>query len=107
MVAKAEAMFRQRGVVRGVVDVGLLRTRALLAAHADAEAQALLDALQPTLAQASTEQRAIAQLLRAELAARAGNPTQAVTTLQQPRQWAADSGLRYLDRKSTRLHYSH
>ena len=93
---KADALFRQREDQRGLVDVGLLRARALLAAHADGDTRALLDALQPTLAQASTEQRAIAQLLRAELAARAGNPTQAVAMLRQARQWAADSGVRYL-----------
>lgn len=94
--SKAESLFRQREDQRGIVDVGLLRARALLAAHADAKAQALLDALQPTLAQASTEQRAIAQLLRAELATRAGDTKQAATMLQQARQWAASSGVRHL-----------
>lgn len=93
---KAEALFRQREDQRGVVDAGLLRAQALLAAHADGEARALLDTLQPTLVQASAEQRAIAQLLHAELATRAGDTAEAAAMLQQARQWAAGSGVRHL-----------
>ncbi|MGY1424943.1 protein kinase domain-containing protein [Lysobacter sp. A289] len=93
---KAETLFRQREDQRGVADAGLLRARALLAAHADTEARALLDALQPTLAQASTEQRAIAQLLRSKLATRTNGATPATAMLRQAREWAANSGVRHL-----------
>ncbi len=93
---QAESLFRQREDQRGIVDVGLLRAQALLVARADAETRELLDTLQPTLAEASTEQRAIAQLLRAELAARAGDTVQAAAMLRQARQWAANSGVRRL-----------
>ncbi|GGK03470.1 serine/threonine-protein kinase [Luteimonas terricola] len=93
---KAETLFRQREDQRGVADAVLLRTQALLASHADAGARALLDALQPTLAQASTEQRAIAQMLHAELATRAGDAAQATAMLRQAREWAANSGVRHL-----------
>ncbi|MGV8942099.1 MAG: protein kinase domain-containing protein [Lysobacter sp.] len=94
--SKAESLFRQREDQRGIVDVGLLRTQALLAAQADPPARALLDALQPTLAQASTEQRAIAKLLSAELAVRAGDNAAAAAMLREAWQWAVSSGVRQL-----------
>ncbi|MBW3551016.1 MAG: tetratricopeptide repeat protein, partial [Proteobacteria bacterium] len=91
---RAEALFRQREDQRGIVDISLLRAQAFLATHADTEAREVLEALQPILPQAAIEQRAIAQLLQAELAARAGRPTQAADALRQARQWAAASGVR-------------
>lgn len=64
----AGALFRQREDARGQADVGLLRAQALAAAHADAQAREVLQALAPLLARGSSEQRGIAALLRAQLA---------------------------------------
>ncbi|MCA1714217.1 MAG: tetratricopeptide repeat protein, partial [Gammaproteobacteria bacterium] len=93
---KAAALFREREDQRGIVDVGLLRAQAQLAAHADAAARKTLDGLEPVLAQASAEQRGIAALLRSELAARAGDDRARQLALQQARQLAQQSGVRLL-----------
>jgi tetratricopeptide (TPR) repeat protein len=93
---KAEDSFRRREDPRGASDAGLLHVDALLAAHADAAARTALDALAPELAEASSEQRAIALVLRAELARRQGDGRAAALALQQARQLAAASGIRQL-----------
>lgn len=93
---KAEDAFRQRDDLRGGGDAALLRTEALLAAHADDGARKALDALQPGLAQASSEQRAIAQLQLAELARRGNDAAAAVRHLREARQLAEASGVRQL-----------
>jgi len=93
---KAEALFRQREDQRGIADVGLLRAQAQLAAQADTAARSTLDGLTEALAQASTEQRGIAALLRSELAARAGDDGARRQALQQARQLAQQSGVRLL-----------
>ena len=93
---RAEASFRQREDPRGASDAGLLRVDALLAAHADAAASTALDALAPALAESSSEQRAIAQVLRAELAARRGDRNASTAALRQARQLSASSGIRQL-----------
>ena len=92
----AEALFRQREDRRGMLDSALLEAQALLAVHADDEAGRVLDALEPDLADAPAEQQAIAGVLRAGLARRAGYAAQAVAMLQQARQLAATSGVRQL-----------
>lgn len=93
---KAEASFRQREYPRGISDAGLLQVDALLAAHADAAARDALDALAPALAESSSEQHAIALVLRAELAARRGDKSAATLALRQARQLTATSGIRQL-----------
>jgi tetratricopeptide (TPR) repeat protein len=93
---KAGASFRQREDPRGASDAGLLHVDALLAAHADAAARTALDALAPELAESSSEQRAIALVLRAELARRHGDEPATTLALQQARQLAAASGIRQL-----------
>lgn len=93
---RAEALFARRDDVRGRSDAVLLRTQALLAMHADAEAGAALDALAPALGQVSAEQRAIAGLLRAELARRRGDAARASQLLRDAAKLAADSGVRAL-----------
>ena len=92
----AEASFRRRDDARGAVDAGLLHVEALLAAHAPVPAQRMLDALQPALAEVSVEQRAIAQLLRAQHALDDGDPGGAAKALGEARKLAAPTGVRQL-----------
>ncbi|WP_394540624.1 serine/threonine-protein kinase [Lysobacter enzymogenes] len=92
----AQALFAQRDDARGQADVGLLRAQALAAAHAGAQARATLDALAPQLAQASSEQRGIAALLRAQLDRAGGERSGERAALGQARQHAARSGVRLL-----------
>ncbi|MDB6163074.1 MAG: tetratricopeptide repeat family protein [Xanthomonadaceae bacterium] len=93
---KAADSFRGRDDPRGQSDAGLLQVDALLAAHADGQAQQVLSALQPAVAKASAEQRAIAQLLQAELAQRANSPHKASQALRAASQVATGSGIREL-----------
>jgi len=93
---QAGELFRQREDARGRIDVDLLRIQALMQAHALAEAQRLLGEQREALAQASSEQRAIAYLLQAQLAVRAGRAAQAAPALRQARQLAEASGVRQL-----------
>ncbi|KGM55982.1 serine/threonine protein kinase [Lysobacter daejeonensis GH1-9] len=93
---KAAALFRQRDDDRGLLDVGLLRAQALLAAHADTDAGRALEGLSKQIAAASTEQRAIADLLRAELAHRRGDQNAEAEALQDATQLAKASGVRSL-----------
>jgi tetratricopeptide (TPR) repeat protein len=93
---KAEAQFRAREDWRGLADAGLLRVQALLFAHADAEARKALDELASAVQQASTEQRGIAALLRAELADRATDRSARARALAEARRFATASGVRQL-----------
>lgn len=93
---KAMASFRQREDPRGATDAGLLKVDALLAAHADAAAEKALDALTPSLARTSREQRAIALLLRAELAMRQGDRAGAHDVIGRADTLARASGIRLL-----------
>jgi tetratricopeptide (TPR) repeat protein len=93
---KAEASFRQRQDPRGQSDAGLLHVDALLAAHADGEAQRVLASLQQALAESSVEQQAIAAVQRAELAQRGGDRKQAAVALRDARRLTAGSGIRQL-----------
>lgn len=95
-IERAEALFRQHEDQRSLIDVGLLRAQVQLAAHAGAAAQQTLDALQPMLAEASNEQRAIAAATRAELAQRAGDAGRASDALVEARRLAASAGVRQL-----------
>jgi hypothetical protein len=69
---------------------------ALLAAHADKAAEAMLDSLTPSLHRTSREQRAIALVLRAELAARHGDDAGTRRALASARTLAGSSGIRLL-----------
>ncbi|WP_147653757.1 serine/threonine-protein kinase [Vulcaniibacterium gelatinicum] len=89
---RAQVLFAQREDPRGRLDAGLLHVRALLAAGDAAQARARLDALEPLLAEASTEQRAIARLLQAQLE----DGTAARTALAEAQRLAEASGVRQL-----------
>ncbi|WP_255595002.1 tetratricopeptide repeat protein [Lysobacter sp. BMK333-48F3] len=93
---RAGALFRQRDDLRGQIDVELLQVQALLDARALARARALLDRRRGSMQQASSEQRAIADLLAAQLAAQQGRPAEAANALQQARRLAEASGVRQL-----------
>ena len=86
----------QRDDPRGRADAGLLRVQALLAAHADAQAAEALQALAPSVAQASEEQRGIDALLRAEIARRSGATAAWRTALDQAATHAKASGVQLL-----------
>jgi tetratricopeptide (TPR) repeat protein len=92
----AERLFAARDDVRGRSDAALLKAQALLAMHADAEAGKVLDALAPVMATVSVEQRAIAALLRAQLASRAGDAARTQASLVEARRLATQSGIRAL-----------
>jgi tetratricopeptide (TPR) repeat protein len=92
-LAAAAALFAEREDQRGEIDVALLRVRReSLLGRLDA-AQAGLEALVPRLAQASTEQAAIAALLRARIAMARGDAGAAAAALAQARARAAASGV--------------
>jgi tetratricopeptide (TPR) repeat protein len=93
---KAEASFRQRKDPRGASDAGLLRVDALLAAGATDEAVSALAALSNDLADAPSEQRAIAKVLQADIASRRGDRSQALQAIRDARKLARDSGIRQL-----------
>ncbi|MCM2336583.1 MAG: tetratricopeptide repeat protein, partial [Pseudomonas sp.] len=93
---KAEALFAQRDDPRGRADAGLLRVQALMAAHADAQAAEALQALAPSVAQASEEQRGIDALLRAEIARRRGATADWRAALDQAATHAKASGVQLL-----------
>jgi tetratricopeptide (TPR) repeat protein len=93
---RAEASFREREDARGESDAALLRIEALLAAHATTDAQQALQALQPTLAKASSEQQAIARVLGGELALARGDRATALASLRDARALSATSGIRQL-----------
>ncbi|UOF16511.1 protein kinase [Lysobacter capsici] len=95
-VAQADALFRQRSDARGQVDVGLLRTQALLRADADDQARKSLAELTAQIAAASSEQRGIAALLQAELARRANDRDGARRALTEAQRDAQASGVRLL-----------
>jgi len=99
-IAQADALFRQRSDARGQVDVGLLRTQALLRADADDDAddraRKSLAELSAPIAAASSEQRGIAALLRAELARRAHDSDGARRALAEAQRDAQASGVRLL-----------
>lgn len=92
----ALASFRQREDDRGTSDAALLRIQALLVAHADTQAQSELDALADLLATASGEQRAIAAIVRAELADRRGDKAGAVAARAEAARLSDSSGVRQL-----------
>jgi tetratricopeptide (TPR) repeat protein len=93
---KAQASFAQREDPRGASDAGLLHVDALLAAHALPEAEKTVQALQPALDEAPSEQRATAQLLAAEVALQRGDRALALRHVRDARKLAAGSGIRQL-----------
>ncbi|HXH01073.1 MAG TPA: tetratricopeptide repeat protein, partial [Xanthomonadaceae bacterium] len=93
---QAETLFAERGGRRGVVDVGLLRAQAWLAAGAYGDVSRVLDGLRADLASASLEQQAIAQLLEHELQTQRGDAGKAQAALREARLLSARSGVRHL-----------
>ncbi len=94
--ARAEALFRERDDLRGSIDARLLRIEALIASDDHAAATGMLDALRVDLDAASTEQRAIARRLEAELALGRRDTRSALASLRAARDLAAASGVRLL-----------
>jgi tetratricopeptide (TPR) repeat protein len=94
--AQAEALFRQRDDQRGATDAGLLRVQALLAAGATVQARQALQALREPLQQASSEQRAMAALVEAEIARDERARTQENAALAEAARLAKASGVRQL-----------
>lgn len=94
--ARAEALFRDRDDLRGSIDARLLRIEALAASGETAAATTVLDALRADLGAASTEQRAIARVLEAELALARRDTRSALASLRAARSLAAASGVRQL-----------
>jgi tetratricopeptide (TPR) repeat protein len=92
----AETSFREREDARGESDAALLRIEALMAAHAEDQADRALRDLAPLVAKASSEQRAIARLLAGELAWSRGDRAGAAAALQEARTLSAASGIRQL-----------
>lgn len=93
---RAHRLFTEREDLRGLVDTGMLRARIMLAAGDAERAGRELAALAGQLPQASTEQRAMAALLRAELARLGGDAQAAASALQQAREHAGAAGGRAL-----------
>jgi len=93
---QAETSFRQRKDPRGASDAGLLRVEALLAAGATDEAASALGALAPDLADAPSEQRAIAKVLDADIASSRRDRPRALRAIRDARTLARDSGIRQL-----------
>lgn len=93
---RAEALFRDRHDLRGSVDARLLRIDALAAAGDLPAAARTLDELRADLSAASSEQRAIARRLEAELALARRDTRAALASLRAARVLAADSGVRQL-----------
>jgi len=92
----ARTLFAQREDRRGLVDTELLRIHVLVAAQALDPATKSQDALQPLLADASDEQRAIAALLQAEIANRRNDAQTAQKARAQAQRLALASGIRAL-----------
>lgn len=92
-IERAEALFRELEDRRGLVDVALLRARALAAAGALEQAGDLLAGTGEDLEQASREQQAIAALMRTELARRSQHQDAARRALIEARRMAEASGV--------------
>ena len=90
----AGTLFAQREDHRGLVDTGLLRVHALLAANAVDRAAQARTGLEPLLADASDEQRALATLLQAEIAERRNDAVGAQKLSIEAQRLAATSGVR-------------
>ena len=93
---RAEAAFRQRGDLRGSSDAGVLHVEALLASGDTAQARRVLDALAPDLKDASSEQQALAEFLRARIDAAGGDAAASAAALQRAKALASASGVRAL-----------
>jgi tetratricopeptide (TPR) repeat protein len=92
----AKALFEQREDRRGVVDSELLNVRTLLAANAIDDAAKLHGKLESMLADASDEQRAIAAMLKTDLAERQNDVATARKAQQEAQALALASGVRAL-----------
>jgi tetratricopeptide (TPR) repeat protein len=92
----AKTLFAQREDQRGLVDTGLLRMRALIAANALDGAAKVRVELEPQLAAASDEQRTMAALQIAELAQRKQDAGAAQKARADALKLAAASGVRAL-----------
>lgn len=90
---RARTLFAELQDQRGSVDAALLRARAMLVVGALDKAADILAAAEPDLEPASREQRALAALLRAELARRQQRDRDSRRALAQARELAASSGV--------------
>ena len=95
-IEQARRLFIERQQERGLLDAALLEARVSLAVGDMAVAQQTLDGIQARLARASSEQRAIAALLRARIAKARRARDDFRAALPVARQEAAASGVRVL-----------
>jgi tetratricopeptide (TPR) repeat protein len=91
---RAQRLFTERDDRRGAVETALLRGQVLLAAGALPELEAHLRGLDAQLDEASSEQRAGAALLAAELASRRGDTAAAHKALAGAEAAASRAGMR-------------
>jgi tetratricopeptide (TPR) repeat protein len=95
-IDRAEALFRELEDQRGLVDVALLRARALTAIGALDQARKVLAEVGEDLEQTSREHQAITALLRVELARRTQRQDEAQIALVDAQRAAAASGVAVL-----------
>ncbi|MEO7251349.1 MAG: protein kinase, partial [Arenimonas sp.] len=100
---RARIMFAKREDQRGLIDAGLLRARILLAARAGADSAKALATLEPLLADASDEQRALAELLRADIALRNNDAVASRKFAAQALASASASGIQALKLRAAML----
>ena len=93
---RARTLFSEREDQRGLIDADLLRGRILVAVHAIKEAEQVQAQLDPLLPSASDEQRAVAALLRGEIARRRNDGAAAQKAVDQAQVSAAASGVQAL-----------
>ncbi|AXK71516.1 serine/threonine protein kinase [Lysobacter sp. TY2-98] len=94
--AEATRLFKERDDLRGTVDAELLDADARIQAGDLDAASRVLDGLRANLAEASTEQRAIAGRLDAELADARGDNRAALAAVARAQPLATASGVRAL-----------
>jgi hypothetical protein len=99
----AKTLFAERQDQRGLVDTGLLRVRILVAANALDRAAQVRAEIEPLLADAPDEQRAMAALLQAEIALRHDDPAAAQKALAETQKLALASGVRALQLQAALL----
>jgi eukaryotic-like serine/threonine-protein kinase len=89
---RAQSQFQERQDLRGLVDVGMLRTRVLLALGAVERARRAMAEVAELVPQSSSEQRAMSALLQAELARADGDTRSSRAELSRARELATAAG---------------
>ncbi len=95
-LAHAQALFTERDDRRGLADAALLRARVHLAAADASGAKSVLDGAAGLLAEASSEQKAIAAIQRAAILRLEGDAAAAQAALAEAETLATQAGVRAL-----------